>query len=563
MLYRSDSAELRAKARRLLELADRRQGLPEQRTLMAQLGGSRRMAAIRPLTRAWACSAQVGRPKKRWFSSWVGASDEASETADQALLALQELWSMLAPSQYHQLDQELRAGGYGSRIAEGAWWQLSPQAALDAPPASGELRTVGLGVLSSHPSGHVREAALRGLTGAQLGPSLPFFLVRANDWVRQVRAVAYARLLALDESDVEELAERLELVQRLASQRRREPGAVDHLLNLLRTPRGLAAIQDRWTSPAPSLRRASIRFSWDESPDRRPVLRAAVDSHDAVVRRWAVDVLSTSDDPSRAETLRLLARDTTPMVATAALDALDPCIEPHDLHLLKELRSAPSPGLQDTARFMLKKHFGEESHRDVYLGLLASADERSRLAAAIGLAATGEPEDHRVLLSTRLGARSKLRQQLLRAAAGLDPAGARGALFEDLGHELPGVSKGARKLLAERLLDAEAGAVAVLLDSSLPHVRRNALILAARLSHWPALPLILRGTRDPDGEVAESAHQLLEKWLARHHRGIYPAPDPSQAQKHEARAEMVACAGTLGPSTTERLGRALAGEWAP
>lgn len=521
------------------------------------------MAAVRPLTRAWACSAQVGRPKKRWFSSWASASDETSKTADQALLALQELWSSLAPSQYHQLDQELRAGGYGSRIAEGAWWQLSPQAALDAPPASGELRTVGLGVLSSHPSGHVREAALRGLTEAMLGPSLPFFLVRANDWVKQVRAVAYARLLALDESDVEELAERLELVQQLVSQRRREPGAVDHLLNLLRAPRGLAAVQDRWTSPAPSLRRAAIRFSWDESPDRREVLRAAVDSHDAVVRRWAMEMLSTSDDPSRAETFRRLARDTIPMVATAALDALDRCIAPPDLHLLKELRRAPSPGLQHTARFMLKKHFGEESHRDVYLGLLANPDERSRLAAAIGLAATGEPEDHRVLLSARQGARSKLRQQLLRAAAGLDPAGARRALFEDLGHELRGVSKGARKLLAERLLDAEAGATSGFLDSSLPHVRRNALILAARLSHWSALPLLLRGTRDPGDEVAETALQLLEKWFARHRVSIYAAPDPSEAQAHEVRAEMLACAGTLGASTTERLERALAGEWAP
>lgn len=247
------------------------------------------------------------------------------------------------------------------------------------------------------------------------------------------------------------------------------------------------------------------------------------------------------------------------MVAIAALDALDSCIEPFDLELLKDLRCASSPGLQHTARFMLKEHFGETSHREVYLSLLTSADAPSQLAAAVGLAATGQAEDHRVLLSCRLTARSKVRQQLLSAAAGLDPVGSRKAIFDDVGHELQGASKTARRLLADGVLGSDAGAISELLDSPLPHVRTNGLVLAARLSHWEALPLILLGIGDP--HAAATARQLLEAWFAGHFHGNYRPPEPSEPQSQKVRAGMAACRGSLGQSATERLESALAGEY--
>ncbi len=378
--------------------------------------------------------------------------------------------------------------------------------------------------------------------------------------MREVRALASARLLALGEGDVGQLAPLLELVQQLASQRRRDRGVVEHLLGLLRTPRGLAAIQEGWNSLVPAHRRAALRFSWEASPERVAVLRAAMESRDAVVRCWAADMLSASGEGGRAEALHRLARDPLPRVATAALDALDRCLEPPDRELLRELRCAASPGLQHTARFMLKKHFGEESGREVYLALLERRAARSQVAAAIGLTATGESQDHRALLSARMGARSKVRQRLLGAAAGLDPSGSRGALFEDLAHELGGVSKGARKLLAERVRDTDAGALSELLDNPRAHVRKNAVVLAARLSHWLALPFILRGTRDPDDPTANTANTLLVKWFARHFHGVYLVPEPSEAQARAVRSEMVACGEGLGRSATAKLQSALAGE---
>lgn len=146
------------------------------------------------------------------------------------------------------------------------------------------------------------------------------------------------------------------------------------------------------------------------------------------------------------------------------------------------------------------------------------------------------------------------------AAIVLDPIGARGAAFEDLGHPLQGVSRTARKLVAKRVLDTDASALSELLKDSKPHLRNNALLLAARLSHWLAAPLILRGTRDPAAEVADAAGHLLEKWLARHFHGVYAAPEPSDTQKRELRVEMDLCGAALSASTMAKLTRAMAGE---
>lgn len=562
MLYRANNVALADKAQRLSELACAGEAFEEQRALMAQLGASRRIAAVRPLVRSWACSVSVRKPKRRWFSFLVSRSAEDPETAEraqtagEALRALTQLWSSAAPHQYNQLDQEVR-GTYGSPNAEAPWRLLRPDSALEALPDYGATRAMGLGVLSFHLSGYVREAALRELAREPLHVSLPFLLVRANDWVWQVRSVAHARLLLVDESDVELLAPLLELVQQLAAQGRREPGAVEHLLNLLRTTRGLAAIQRSWSATAPSLRRAAMRFSWEESVDRDPVLRAAMDNDDPQLRRWVVQVLSASDSPRSAVRLRALARDPVPMVATAALDALENSLELEDVALLKELRCASSPGLQHTARFLLEKHFAEHAHREVYLQLLASDNERSRDVAAIGLPATGESEDARLLLAARRGARSKVRQRLLSAAFALDPQTSREAVLEDLCHELRGVSKAARGLLSSRVLESDAPALLELLQNAQPHVRGNALLLSARTSHWRGLPAILRSMSDAAEKNAETANLLLESWFARHFHGIYRAVEPTQTQELEVRAEMTACKGVLGLSQRERLERAL------
>lgn len=159
---------------------------------------------------------------------------------------------------------------------------------------------------------------------------------------------------------------------------------------------------------------------------------------------------------------------------------------------------------------MLDKHFDESSHREVYLGLLGTDDERSRIVAAVGLSATGEAGDHRVLLSEMSGAGSKGRRRLLGAAASLDYEGSRSAMFEALGHGLRGVSNAARRLLAEHMMDAEADVLAELLGNEYAHVCSNALLLAAHLGHWLALPLILRGTTDCDGENVETAKRLVD-----------------------------------------------------
>lgn len=45
-----------------------------------------------------------------------------------------------------------------------------------------------------------------------------------------------------------------------------------------------------------------------------------------------------------------------------------------------------------------------------------------------------------------------------------------------------------------------------------PHVRRNVLVVVAKLNKWISLPYLLRATYDADASVARAAHRHLRQW---------------------------------------------------
>lgn len=199
-------------------------------------------------------------------------------------------------------------------------------------------------------------------------------------------------------------------------------------------------------------------------------------------------------------------------------------------------------------------------HREVYLRMLSSDHDRSRAAAAFGLSATGEPRDHALLLAQRHEAAPWTRRRLLVAAASLDVAGSRDAVFEDLAHPLRGVSKTARDLLRGRVDDSDAARISKPLASEQSHVRRNALLLAARLGHWVALPLVLRAHRDPEVENATLAREFLDAWLEAHFHGVYRAPSPSRSEGVAIRDELTLGDAVIPADARRKVERALAGK---
>ena len=109
--------------------------------------------------------------------------------ADEVARAMAEILTDQPARVFAQLEA-VRSQGGCECCRWGQWTTLRP----DDVSAIARLSHAWapLGIMSYHPSGFVREAAVRALARRTDGREVPFLVLRVNDWVAEVRAVALA-----------------------------------------------------------------------------------------------------------------------------------------------------------------------------------------------------------------------------------------------------------------------------------------------------------------------------------------------------------------------------------
>ena len=144
-------------------------------------------------------------------------------------------------------------------------------------------------VLSCHPSGHVREEAVKELCGIGADVAVAFQLIRVNDWVEPVRSQAHANLLELLKAQqYSPFFNHLALVLRLKDCERGDHSAiVETVLNaLLDAPEALSIALN---NPARSARRDTYLTAMSiGGAHRERIIEAGVTHSDPVLRLWAL-----------------------------------------------------------------------------------------------------------------------------------------------------------------------------------------------------------------------------------------------------------------------------------
>lgn len=103
--------------------------------------------------------------------------------------AIHHLLQQLKPADYARFDEFVRQGYAGWQSRRRPWYMMKPEDVSHLGNL-GDASVSLLGIASCHTNGHVREAAVRELGKSETGAELPFFLLRVNDWVPQIRSVA-------------------------------------------------------------------------------------------------------------------------------------------------------------------------------------------------------------------------------------------------------------------------------------------------------------------------------------------------------------------------------------
>lgn len=197
------------------------------------------------------------------------------------------------------------------RVRESLWshcWSYQPVHAIETDTVPDEDALLLYGVYSMHRSGYVREKAVRALSQYGSSKTLPFLLLRLNDWVPQVRHLASVVLESiLSQCRPVELISNLPLMDHIKSYGRADN---DRLLSAIESriceEGSYEELAEGMKNPIREVRRALMKML--PQRDQNLILAmAALGDPDPIVRSLAFQKVATHKNTSH-EIIRGLCR---------------------------------------------------------------------------------------------------------------------------------------------------------------------------------------------------------------------------------------------------------------
>jgi len=377
--------------------------------------------------------------------------------------------------------------------------------------------TAALGAASFHPSGFVREAAVRALADVWSGDELRFLLIRRNDWVEPVRRAATAALDArVGAWNAALFLPELALVERLA-----ECGRDDHLpfvravRTLLRDEAAtrIVLVGRIGATDAATRRPAFCALTDGVGAWPEDVRRAAQRSPDGTLRAAAVRAAAASD---AGAAVAAALRDPFGAVVAQALFVADERLPSSDwAAALDRAVTDRRATVRSAARWILGKR-GVSDFAERYRRLLATPDAASLDGALSGLGETGDASDAPRIADFLEHARPRIRRAAVAAWTRTADVSDSGPLVRAIEDSSRAVSVRARSALLGRPSRGAFDACARLVrDGRSPHVRFNALVVVAAGDWWSAGPVLLAACASDDVALSESARLFVRAWSTR------------------------------------------------
>lgn len=444
-----------------------------------------------------------------WLLEWLGLP--GTQEAATVRAVIDEFLTSRSCAELVRVSQNCRPSySYGGMTASG-YYRLEPRhlpILLGPPPGSPHLA----GFLTFHPSGYVRETAIKHLSAHTGG--LPYLLLRLNDWVPEVRRCA-RDLLAKGESLVtpEQWVDNLPLVYRLLECGRDRHGEfVSHVEARLAQPDALGALEAGCRHPRREVRRLCLPLAMQHTGRPFELLQQALKGDDVRIRFWVMEHFRShlSDAQQRRALLREALGNHSQVVRQKALREWEQ-EDPNDLEPFRGALLDRSSGVRQLAQYRLR----ESDLADFY---------RRRVAenplALVGLAECGSSALPEILVFLK----HQDRRYRRRAALALTRLPVAEEVWLSLLADAdPKISKQARRALAYQSF-ARSGVERTALRSDYLHARRNALYLLLRKGrNWERLLAAVEALTWEDRRLHNEARRGVSQAL-RHGKANYVPP---------------------------------------
>lgn len=380
-----------------------------------------------------------------------------------------------------------------------------------------------LQLATCHPSGYVREAAVRRLAVASDGQEVPFLLLRVNDWVAPVRKAAVTALWArLNAEGAASLVSALPLVDVTKRWRRIDDADVlAEIDEVLRRPTAAPALQDGFMSEDRHQRRACLRRAvQNPAIDPSVIYRTALADSDAVTRLWAARQLCDGPDAQFDEFAARLLRDPLGIIRLRALR----CAAGTKRELQPDgFLCDQHAGVRHEAQQRLAKSIDVPGRYRT----LITTEQGSRLAASIlGLAETDGRDDLVTIRTFVTHKQPQVRRAALHALFRLESPEIVELCLSALLDPSPSVTREActigiglgGRLPSERVWNCFETATT-------EHGKRHALRVLIEKDYWQRLPYLLLATATEMASVQAAAQAAVTSWIGRANR-TFTVPSP-------------------------------------
>lgn len=413
-------------------------------------------------------------------------------------------------------------------------------------------------LLTMHPSGFVRDAALRRLVSAgDRTLAMPYLLLRVNDWVGPVRSFATEAVRSvMATGDATPWIPVLGLLDQLRVRSRADHAwLLDGVTRLLLRPESRPDLVFALGSED----RAVARWAFGAAmglPDaeRGGFIRRAMESVDPVVRlRGAKAARACTVCPGREELLERMASDHFMPVRREALYAgLEGEAGSRRALLCASLLDRHA-SMRHAARVYLRELPGPDGEpfdaRAFYHHALAGGEPGVRAAAIAGIGECGDQADADVVAACVAERHPRIAGAAVRAVAALDRGGRIAWFVERLQDDRPAVAREAGRALMLSGGAAPAEPIReVFRGDSRAHSRRLALRILLRRHPYDAAvdAVVAAGSGDP--ALVEAALDFIERvrpWSVSY--------GPSDAQRKAVRLAFVGLPRPLSERLSKKL----------
>jgi HEAT repeat protein len=440
--------------------------------------------------------------------------------------AAAKLVGVLEPQDLVALDQMVRSVEFHS-----PWRKMKPEDLRRF--AEVEFAVSLLGLASFHPSGYVREAAVKELVRQNSGAVVPFLLLRMNDWVGSIRQIAFQALRErLNPFYAKHFLKNWPLVIHLKQCGRAATDISAAVTALLKTEACIEAVQFGMNSRNRIVRRAAFQLMAESAASARlDILSQLTRDSDPGMRTWAAHhLLPDIPDSELPEMVKPMLKDRYMPVRSQALALLVQRRPEVAQHVLLDGLLDVHVSMRELARYYLAQEAGFEAH-EFYRNALRYGNAEERYAAICGLGETGGSVDGELVMKFLDDKEPKLRRAAVYALGRLDGEKYQMRIFTMLSDPQSRVVKQAAKALLPnaRLLPMQW-------IKDLPEtddrrvVRQAGLMLALKRSKWERLPLLLQLCADADPVIASQALNALRDWFSGYNRSF---AEPTKTDREE------------------------------